>query len=43
MTRIWYQVRDLDTARAFYTGKLGFSETEVDEDDWEEHMIFRAG
>ena len=33
MTRIWYRVRDLDTARAFYTGKLGFSETEVD-GDW---------
>ena len=32
MTRIWYRVRDLDTSRAFYTGKLGFSETEVDED-----------
>lgn len=32
MTRIWYQVRDLDTARAFYTGKLGFTETDADED-----------
>ena len=32
MTRIWYRVRDLDTARAFYTGKLGFTETEADED-----------
>ena len=30
--RIWYRVRDLHTARAFYTRKLGFSETEVDED-----------
>ena len=27
MTRVWYQVRDLDEARAFYTGKLGFTET----------------
>ena len=33
MTRIWYRVRDLDTARAFYTGKLGFTETEAD-GDW---------
>ena len=33
MTRIWYQVRDLDQARAFYTGKLGFTETYAD-DDW---------
>lgn len=32
MTRIWYQVRDLDTARAFYTGKLGFTETDANED-----------
>jgi catechol 2,3-dioxygenase-like lactoylglutathione lyase family enzyme len=32
VTRIWYRVRDLDTARAFYTGKLGFTETEADED-----------
>ena len=35
MTRIWYRVRDLDTARAFYTGKLGFTETEAD-GDWAE-------
>ena len=27
MTRIWYHVRDLDAARAFYTEKLGFTET----------------
>jgi len=27
---IWYQVRDLAAARAFYTGKLGFTETFVD-------------
>lgn len=33
MTRVWYHVRDLDAARGFYTGKLGFSETYVDEDD----------
>jgi catechol 2,3-dioxygenase-like lactoylglutathione lyase family enzyme len=32
VTRIWYQVRDLDAARAFYTGKLGFTETDADED-----------
>jgi catechol 2,3-dioxygenase-like lactoylglutathione lyase family enzyme len=31
--RVWYFVRDLNAARAFYTGKLGFSETYVDEDD----------
>ena len=30
--RIWYQVRDLDAARDFYTGKLGFTETYSDED-----------
>ena len=29
--RIWYQVRDLEAARAFYTGMLGFTETFVDE------------
>ena len=33
MTRVWYHVRDLDAARGFYTGTLGFSETYVDEDD----------
>jgi catechol 2,3-dioxygenase-like lactoylglutathione lyase family enzyme len=33
VTRIWYQVRDLDAARAFYTGKLGFTETYTN-DDW---------
>ena len=33
MTRIWYQVSDLDRARDFYTGKLGFTETYAD-DDW---------
>ncbi|MFL5930629.1 MAG: VOC family protein [Gaiellaceae bacterium] len=31
--RVWYFVRDLAAGRAFYTGKLGFSETYVDEDD----------
>ena len=34
MTRIWYHVRDLDAARAFYTGKLGFTETYVADDGW---------
>jgi catechol 2,3-dioxygenase-like lactoylglutathione lyase family enzyme len=34
MTRLWYQVRDLDAARAFYTDKLGFNETYADEDGW---------
>jgi catechol 2,3-dioxygenase-like lactoylglutathione lyase family enzyme len=33
--RVWYFVRDLDAGRAFYTGKLGFSETYLDaEDRW---------
>ena len=31
--RVWYFVRNLDAGRAFYSGKLGFSETYVDEDD----------
>ena len=35
MTRIWYQVSDLDRAREFYTGKLGFTETMRD-DVWAE-------
>ncbi|MDX6486328.1 MAG: hypothetical protein QOF43_1481, partial [Gaiellaceae bacterium] len=30
MTPVWYQVRDLEAGRAFYTGKLGFTETYVD-------------
>jgi catechol 2,3-dioxygenase-like lactoylglutathione lyase family enzyme len=30
--RIWYQVRDLGLARAFYTEVLGFTETFVDEE-----------
>ena len=31
--RVWYFVRDLDAGRAFYTGKLGFNETFVDDSD----------
>ena len=31
MTRIWYRVNDLDAARAFYTGKLAFTEIGADE------------
>jgi catechol 2,3-dioxygenase-like lactoylglutathione lyase family enzyme len=31
--RVWYFVRQLDAGRAFYTGKLGFTETYYDEDD----------
>ena len=31
MTTVWYHVRDLAAGRAFYTGKLGFSETYVDD------------
>jgi catechol 2,3-dioxygenase-like lactoylglutathione lyase family enzyme len=35
VTPVWYQVRDLAAARAFYTGKLGFTETYVDsEGNW---------
>ena len=30
---IWYRVTDLDSARAFYTEKLGFEEAFVDEGD----------
>ena len=30
--RIWYHVRDLDAARAFYVEVLGFTETFVDEE-----------
>jgi catechol 2,3-dioxygenase-like lactoylglutathione lyase family enzyme len=29
---VWYHVRDLAAARAFYTAKLGFGETYVDSD-----------
>ena len=31
--RVWYRVRDLEAARAFYRDVLGFSETFVDEDE----------
>ena len=31
--RVWYHVRELNAARAFYTQKLGFTETFVNEDD----------
>jgi catechol 2,3-dioxygenase-like lactoylglutathione lyase family enzyme len=31
VTPVWYQVRVLDAARAFYKDKLGFTETFVDE------------
>ncbi len=35
MTPVWYQVKDLTAARAFYTGKLGFTETYLDaEGSW---------
>jgi catechol 2,3-dioxygenase-like lactoylglutathione lyase family enzyme len=30
--RVWYRVRDIEAARAFYTGKLGFVETYFDVD-----------
>jgi len=32
VTPVWYQVRDLDAGRAFYTAKLGFTETYLDAD-----------
>lgn len=32
MTPVWYHVRDLESSRAFYTSKLGFTETYVDPD-----------
>jgi catechol 2,3-dioxygenase-like lactoylglutathione lyase family enzyme len=31
--KVWYHVRDLEAARAFYTGTLGFDETHSD-DAW---------
>jgi catechol 2,3-dioxygenase-like lactoylglutathione lyase family enzyme len=35
VTTVWYHVRDLDAARAFYRDKLGFTETFFDEEaDW---------
>jgi catechol 2,3-dioxygenase-like lactoylglutathione lyase family enzyme len=33
MTGVWYRVRDLDAARAFYRDTLGFEEIFVDFDD----------
>ena len=30
---VWYRVRDLDAGRAFYVGKLGFTETYHDRDE----------
>ena len=33
MATVWYRVRDLDAARAFYREVLGFEETFVDLDD----------
>ena len=30
MPPVWYRVRDFDAGRAFYVGKLGFVEEEVD-------------
>jgi len=32
MPAVWYHVRDLGSAREFYTRKLGFTETFVDDD-----------
>jgi catechol 2,3-dioxygenase-like lactoylglutathione lyase family enzyme len=35
VTTVWYNVRDLDAARAFYRDKLGFTETFVDDNrEW---------
>jgi catechol 2,3-dioxygenase-like lactoylglutathione lyase family enzyme len=31
--KVWYHVRDLDTARRFYRDKLGFTETSFDADE----------
>src|SRR5205085_7614745 len=31
---VWYHVRDLDAARAFYKEKLGFTEMFVEEGEW---------
>jgi catechol 2,3-dioxygenase-like lactoylglutathione lyase family enzyme len=31
--RVWYHVKDLEAARAYYTQKLGFTEIFVNEDD----------
>jgi catechol 2,3-dioxygenase-like lactoylglutathione lyase family enzyme len=32
VTTVWYHVRDLDAARSFYKGKLGFTEEFFDAD-----------
>jgi catechol 2,3-dioxygenase-like lactoylglutathione lyase family enzyme len=32
VTVVWYRVRELDPARAFYTGVLGFEEVFLDEE-----------
>jgi catechol 2,3-dioxygenase-like lactoylglutathione lyase family enzyme len=32
LTPVWYHVRDLESGRAFYKSKLGFTETYVDPD-----------
>jgi catechol 2,3-dioxygenase-like lactoylglutathione lyase family enzyme len=42
VTTLWYHVRDLDAARAFYKEKLGFTETFVD-DDGEWSQLERGG
>jgi uncharacterized protein len=35
VSTVWYHVRDLDQARAFYRDKLGFTETYFDsQDNW---------
>jgi catechol 2,3-dioxygenase-like lactoylglutathione lyase family enzyme len=42
MATVWYRIRDLDAARAFYRDVLGFEETFVDWDDrWA--TLVRAG
>jgi catechol 2,3-dioxygenase-like lactoylglutathione lyase family enzyme len=41
VTTVWYQVRDLDAARAFYKEKLGFTETFVENGEWSK--LERAG
>jgi predicted enzyme related to lactoylglutathione lyase len=30
---VWYRVRDLDSGRAFYAGRLGLTETSADEEE----------
>jgi catechol 2,3-dioxygenase-like lactoylglutathione lyase family enzyme len=42
VTTVWYNVRDLDAARAFYRDKLGFAETFVD-DNGEWAKLERSG